>query len=107
MFVQYFSKIICWYLKRINPSSPFATRITNFSGPVSDFRVLLRYYGLIPMIRWAIDVETNPDPNPRIQVLLRLQNLSNLCYYPLEHVRLIHKGVLARITSGSSNDRKN
>ena len=86
MFVQYFSKIICWYLKKVNPSSTFATRILNLSGPVSDFRVLLRYYGMIPMIRWTIDVETNPDPNPRIQVLLRLQNLSNLCYYPLEHV---------------------
>jgi hypothetical protein len=32
-----------------------------------------------------MDTERNPDPNPRLQLLSRLQNVVNLVYYPLEH----------------------
>jgi hypothetical protein len=92
MLVQYSSKLIIWYLKKLNPSSPFAARIANFAGPVSDFRILLRYYGilmlmtgLIPLVKWILDTERSPDPNPRLQLLGRLQNIVNLLYYPLEH----------------------
>jgi hypothetical protein len=46
---------------------------------------LLRYYGLIPLVKWIVDTEQNPDPNPRLQLLGRLQNIVNLLYYPLEH----------------------
>jgi hypothetical protein len=84
MVIQYSSKLIIWYLnKRTN--STLATRIANLAGPVSDFRILLRYYGLIPLVKWIIDTERNPDPNPRLQLLGRLQNIVNLLYYPLEH----------------------
>lgn len=85
MLVQYSSKIIIWYLNRQNAKSDFAKRIANLAGPVSDFRILLRYYGLIPLIKWIIDSEKNPDPNPRLQALGRMQNIANLLYYPLEH----------------------
>lgn len=45
MLAQYSSKLITWYLKRNDPSSALAARIQNLAGPVSDFRILLRYYG--------------------------------------------------------------
>lgn len=86
MLVQYASKIIIWHLKRGNPDSKLAIRVSNFSGPVSDFRILLRYYGLIPLLQWIIASEKHPSTSPRIQLLTRLQNLVNLAYYPLEHV---------------------
>lgn len=79
------SKIIIWYIKRKNSSSSIATRITNLAAPVSDFRVLLRYYGLIPLVQWALYSEANPAPTKKLQLLARLQNFSNFCYYPLEH----------------------
>ncbi|KAJ3325024.1 hypothetical protein HDV06_005613 [Boothiomyces sp. JEL0866] len=85
MFVQYFSKLIIWHLKRKDASSPLAVRVANFSGPVSDFRLLLRYYGLLPLIQWIKYSEKNPNPNPRLQLLGRFQNLMNVLYYPLEH----------------------
>jgi hypothetical protein len=85
MLVQYSSKLIIWYFNRQNASSDFAKRVANLAGPVSDFRILLRYYGLIPLIKWIIDSEKNPDPNPRLQALSRMQNIANIFYYPLEH----------------------
>ncbi|KAH6566471.1 hypothetical protein BASA50_011364 [Batrachochytrium salamandrivorans] len=86
MLVQYSSKIIIWHLKNRDPKSMMAGRIANFAGPVSDFRILLRYYGLIPLFQWIILSEKNPSPSPVIRTLTRLQNLVNVIYYPLEHV---------------------
>ena len=83
--VQYASKIINWHLRKLNPSSTLATRISNFSSPVSDFRILLRYYGLVPLIQWILYSEAHPSPYPKIQFLTRAQNFVNFLYYPLEH----------------------
>ena len=99
-FVQYFSKIAMWHLNRKSvkgnlvtmgdKSSPLqlttSQRIGNLASPISDFRVLLRYYGLIPMLQWIIHVETHPSKSRYLQTLYRLENLFNVCYYPLEHV---------------------
>ncbi|KAJ3412308.1 hypothetical protein HDV05_000966 [Chytridiales sp. JEL 0842] len=82
---QYTSKIIIWHLKKRNPSSDLAIRISNFATPVSDFRILLRYYGLIPLTQWILFSEANPPPTAFLRLLYRLQNLVNLAYYPLEH----------------------
>ncbi|KAI8918873.1 peroxisomal biogenesis factor 11 [Entophlyctis helioformis] len=86
MLVQYSSKLFIWLLKHKDAKSPMAGRIANLAGPVSDFRILLRYYGLLPLIQWIIHSEKNPSPSPTIQTLTRLQNLVNVAYYPLEHV---------------------
>lgn len=86
MFVQYFSKLIIWRLKSSDPKSEFAQKITNLASPVSDFRILLRYYGLLPMLQWIIASEMNPNKNINIKWLIRLQNISNVIYYPLEHI---------------------
>ncbi|KAG0084928.1 hypothetical protein BGZ93_004254 [Podila epicladia] len=85
MVVQYFSKIFIWYfLKRGRDST--AQRIKNLAGPISDFRILLRYYGLLPLVQWMQYVDNNPSPSPLLLLLDRLQNICNLIYYPLEHI---------------------
>ncbi|KAG0357594.1 peroxisomal biogenesis factor 11 [Gamsiella multidivaricata] len=85
MVVQYFSKIFIWYfLKRGREST--AQRVKNLAGPISDFRILLRYYGLLPLIQWMQYVDTQPSPSPLLLLIDRLQNICNLIYYPLEHI---------------------
>lgn len=83
MLVQYVSKLIIW---RFSSSSEFVERVKNLATPVSDFRILLRYYGLLPLAQWIILSETNPPANPVLRLLTRLQNVTNLVYYPLEHI---------------------
>lgn len=85
MLVQYVSKLVVFGLRTRDPSSTVAIRVLNLSGPVSDFRILLRYYGLLPLAQWIIASEQNPDPNLLLRSLTRLQNLVNVIYYPLEH----------------------
>jgi hypothetical protein len=83
--IQYATKIINWHLRNGDPSSPLAQRLANLAGPVSDFRILLRYYGLIPLVQWIRYSEKNPAPTKKLQWLTRAQNFVNVCYYPLEH----------------------
>ncbi|KAJ3294496.1 hypothetical protein HK104_003534 [Borealophlyctis nickersoniae] len=85
MLVQYSAKIVVWGMKRRDPTPAGAIRLLNLAGPVSDFRILLRYYGLIPLLQWIAISESSPAPTPRLQFLTRAQNAVNLCYYPLEH----------------------
>jgi hypothetical protein len=82
--VQYVAKILIHHLKKNNEKSQLALRLSNLANPVSDFRILLRYYGLVPMLQWIIYSEANPSKNKNIQLLTRLQNVANACYYPLE-----------------------
>ncbi|KAF9175669.1 hypothetical protein BGX21_010574 [Mortierella sp. AD011] len=85
MVIQYFSKIFIWYfIKRGREST--AKRISNLSGPISDFRILLRYYGLLPLIQWMQYVDNTPSPSSLLLTIDRLQNICNLIYYPLEHI---------------------
>ncbi|KAI8807008.1 peroxisomal biogenesis factor 11 [Cladochytrium replicatum] len=92
MLIQYISKVLAWRLNvraaavEDGLSSPLASRLLNLAGPIGDFRILLRYYGLLPLIRWIILSELNPASSPKLQTLTRLQNLCNLFYYPLEHL---------------------
>ncbi|RUS15609.1 peroxisomal biogenesis factor 11 [Endogone sp. FLAS-F59071] len=96
MFIQYFTKILVWHLQRtspprrlIDPKSPPATSLVthlqNLAGPVSDFRILLRYYGLIPMIKFMAYLEHHQPASPLLLHLERVQNICNIIYYPLEH----------------------
>ncbi|KAG9290026.1 hypothetical protein G9A89_010332 [Geosiphon pyriformis] len=84
MFIQYYSKIVTWFLLRSGKTT-VAKRITNLASPVADFRVLLRYYGLINLIQWMIYIEHNPPPSRLLLNIARVQNFLNLLYYPLEH----------------------
>ncbi|CAM0138043.1 hypothetical protein VKS41_001264 [Umbelopsis sp. WA50703] len=96
MCIQYWSKIVVWYLQKRSgsvaplkagpPITTLAEHIKNFAGPVSDFRVLLRYYGLLPMIQYMAYLEHNPSPSRLHLNIERVQNLSMVIYYPLEHI---------------------
>ncbi|KAG0343892.1 hypothetical protein BG004_004907 [Podila humilis] len=85
MVIQYFSKIVVWYFMKRGRDST-AQRVKNLSGPISDFRILLRYYGLLPLVQWMQYVDNNPSPSSLLLLLDRLQNICNLIYYPLEHI---------------------
>ncbi|CAG8567474.1 2284_t:CDS:2 [Ambispora gerdemannii] len=84
MFVQYYSKIIIWFLSRTGKKTA-AEQITNLAIPISDFRILLRYYGLLPLIQWMIHIEHNPPATRFLHFIERIQNIANILYYPLEH----------------------
>ncbi|KAG2190575.1 hypothetical protein INT46_000562 [Mucor plumbeus] len=93
MFIQYWSKVIIWFaqkrsapLKTATAAISFIQRIQNFAGPVSDFRILLRYYGLLPMVQYMNYLEYNQPPSQIALTIERLQNWANIIYYPLEHI---------------------
>ncbi|KAJ1926845.1 hypothetical protein IWQ60_003431 [Tieghemiomyces parasiticus] len=84
MLIQYFSKIVVWYALRRNKSM-LAQQVRNLAGPVSDYRILSRFTGLIPLVHYMCALERNPPTNRYLLRLARLENLCNLIYYPLEH----------------------
>ncbi|KAJ3065444.1 hypothetical protein HDU98_011200 [Podochytrium sp. JEL0797] len=96
MLYQYVAKILILKLQQKDKSSLLAARLANLAAPVSDTRVLLRYSGLFSLVQWILFSERNPPPTPFLRVIYRLQNLANLCYYPLEHVYYLaaHKVML-------------
>ncbi|RIB21242.1 peroxisomal biogenesis factor 11 [Gigaspora rosea] len=83
--VQYFSKVLIWFLLRAGRTS-LAERLNNLGVPVADFRVLLRFYGLLPLIQWMIRIEHDKSASgaPLLLNIKRLQNLALVFYYPLE-----------------------
>lgn len=42
--------------------------------------------GLLPIVQWLISLERSPPPTKYLQNIERLQGLSMLVYYPLEHI---------------------
>jgi hypothetical protein len=51
-----------------------------------EFRVLLRLFGLLPIIQWYDDLSKVDRPASwYCHTLEKLQAISLLCYYPLEH----------------------
>ncbi|KAI9029915.1 peroxisomal biogenesis factor 11 [Phycomyces nitens] len=93
MFVQYWSKVLIWWIQYRSPALKTATgaltlvnRIQNLASPVSDFRILLRYYGLLPLVQYMNYIEYNPPASPVALSIERLQNWCNVIYYPLEHI---------------------
>ncbi|CAB4400881.1 hypothetical protein RhiirA1_497150 [Rhizophagus irregularis] len=85
MFVQYYSKILIWFFNRIGKES-WAQRIVNLNNPVTDFRIFLRFYGLLPLIQWMIHIEHHPPVSSLLLQIERIQNLTMIFYYPLEHI---------------------
>jgi len=48
--------------------------------------MLWRLFGLVPIIQWLSSLERTPTTNHRLLIIERLQALSMLIYYPLEHL---------------------
>ncbi|KAJ1969774.1 hypothetical protein H4R35_006050 [Dimargaris xerosporica] len=84
MIIQYFSKIIVWYAMRTR-NRTLAEGVRNVANPVGDFRILMRFTGLIPLVYYMRSIENSPPSTPRLHWLARLECWVNLVYYPLEH----------------------
>ncbi|CAG8478316.1 10065_t:CDS:2 [Diversispora eburnea] len=102
MFVQYFSKIVIWSLYRTGKKS-LAESFANLSSPIGDFRILLRYYGLLPLIQWMIHIEHNPPPTSLLLNIERVQNLSMIIYYPLEHIYWLASHKIIKLSESKIN----
>lgn len=64
-----------------------AASLLVISAKLSEWRTIGRFFGLLPIISWAISLandQTAPK-NPKLRAIQRLQALSMLVYYPLEH----------------------
>ncbi|OUM66139.1 hypothetical protein PIROE2DRAFT_66086 [Piromyces sp. E2] len=90
MTVQYASRIVFWHCMKTGNKS-LAIRLKNLEEPIDDFRVLLRYYGLVPLVQWIVHVESNPPPSKLLLNINRMQNFVNVFYYPLEHTYWLGK----------------
>eukprot|EP01125_Pyxidicula_operculata_P014701 TRINITY_DN4929_c0_g1_i1.p1 TRINITY_DN4929_c0_g1~~TRINITY_DN4929_c0_g1_i1.p1 ORF type:complete len:218 (-),score=23.65 TRINITY_DN4929_c0_g1_i1:37-690(-) len=83
MFIQYASKSLGLLLAN-NPE--LSKRFLNLSGPVSDFRILMRFKGLFEMFQWIKYLEKHGAANNTILTLSRIENVINVIYFPLEHL---------------------
>lgn len=95
------------------PSSPAAAGLKKLGTLISDARTLSRLWGtyratvvtrimdntlagLLPIFQWLISIERTPPPTRRLLTLERLQGLSMLVYYPLEHLSYLgSQGVIS------------
>ena len=66
------------------------------------------HLGLLPIIQWLIALERSPPPTKYLQTIERLQGLSMLIYYPLEHIYYFtsHSIFPARFSPSSSTNAK-
>ncbi|KAG8213286.1 hypothetical protein J3R82DRAFT_11761 [Butyriboletus roseoflavus] len=74
---------------RKEPTSSVATSFTSFSGIIGDFKMLGRFWGLLPILQWMISMERSPPPTRTLLEIERLQGWSMLAYYPLEHLNYL------------------
>ncbi|KAG8906827.1 hypothetical protein FRB99_006002 [Tulasnella sp. 403] len=97
MVIQYTLKLIepimAWrariqhrYGKRSEPVSRSAPGLAKIASLISDSRMLWRLFGLVPIFQWLSQLERVPPISRRLRTIERLQALSMLVYYPLEHL---------------------
>lgn len=119
MVIQYVVKLLIPFLElrariqyrtglRKAPNSEGAEKWARLGSLVGDSRVLWRIWGLLPIIQWLISLERSPPPTRRLQMIERLQGLSMLVYYPLEHFYYFasHSILPARISPSRSANNK-
>lgn len=67
-------------------SGEYGVRAT-FLGPSPCLTLeAMLYSGLLPIIQWLIALERSPPPTKYLHNVERLQGISMLIYYPLEHL---------------------
>ncbi|EIW83996.1 hypothetical protein CONPUDRAFT_43523, partial [Coniophora puteana RWD-64-598 SS2] len=66
--------------------SPSALSLAKLADLVGDAKMLMRFWGLLPIVQWMMSLERNPPPTKRLQNIERLQGWSMLGYYPFEHL---------------------
>jgi len=85
MLFEFLSKVLAHILQQRQPNSDLQKQLENLSRPLGDTRMLLRFYGLIPLIKWILTLEKNGAKTSFLLLLRRLENLFSLMYFPLEH----------------------
>jgi hypothetical protein len=84
MLLQYSTKFLVNSSIQLRPQ--LHTSLIKLSSTISDFRILLRFNGLPPLLHYATTLPSKEKERfPRERRLLKLQVLANLLYYPLEH----------------------
>eukprot|EP01123_Difflugia_compressa_P014999 TRINITY_DN8211_c0_g1_i1.p1 TRINITY_DN8211_c0_g1~~TRINITY_DN8211_c0_g1_i1.p1 ORF type:complete len:219 (+),score=16.31 TRINITY_DN8211_c0_g1_i1:67-723(+) len=81
MLVEFMSKVLIQMTKSEN----LKKSLLNLVGPLGDTRMLLRYYGLIPLINSIIKLESSIQNGGFLIWIQRLEYIANLIYFPLEH----------------------
>ncbi|KAJ1655726.1 hypothetical protein GGF38_004709 [Coemansia sp. RSA 25] len=84
MLTQYFTKVVVWLFAKRGLKSA-SERVRTLSNLVSDYRIMIRLIGLVPMAQYVRYAEQFPAQTRLLQWLDRIMNLTLVCYYPLEH----------------------
>ncbi|KAF8591204.1 hypothetical protein K439DRAFT_1327939 [Ramaria rubella] len=119
MVVQYLAKLLIPILElrariqhraglRAKPTSAGAEKWAILEGVLSESRTVWRLWGLLPIIQWLIGLERAPPPTKYLHNIERLQGLSMLIYYPLEHYYFFaSKNILSpRLSPSQSTNAK-
>lgn len=95
MITQYGSQIVMPLLAALHrlrhrlqltkqTESNIVPKIYNLYAVVADARILVRIWGLLPILQWMISMERTPPPTKLLQQLERLQGWSMVLYCPME-----------------------
>jgi len=74
-----------------------AVSLARLASKIADARTLWRLWGLPPIFTWASSIERNSPASKTIQTIERLQALSMLVYYPLEHTYYLASHKIIRL----------
>ncbi|KAG9013092.1 hypothetical protein FRB94_003926 [Tulasnella sp. JGI-2019a] len=85
--------------KRAQPVSKSSLGLAKLAGIIGDSQMLFRLLGILPIMNWAAKLEQNPNPNPRLLTIERLQALSMLVYFPLDNLYFFGKHSLCPMTA--------
>lgn len=96
MIIQYASKLVAPYFLfraklqhkaglRKSPTSLTSTGLDKLYSNISNARMLWNLWGLLPIIQWLSSLERSQPQTRKLLNIERLQALSMLAYYPLEH----------------------
>jgi len=77
----YVGKILLWWLNKKGKSDA-VKRLASFIAPLAETRVILRFFGLFPIIPGLF----YKDPDPFLNIIYYLETLSMIIYYPLDHL---------------------
>ena len=88
MVIQYTAKVVAVSIaSRDKASARLAGKLALVSSKLSETRLVMRFVGLLPILKWmqALFYTSQANRNPLLVLIERIQALSMLLYYPLEH----------------------
>ncbi|KAG9103593.1 hypothetical protein FRC07_009962 [Ceratobasidium sp. 392] len=79
-----------------------ATALGKLGSNISSARTLWNFWGLLPIIQWLTSLERSQPRSRKLLNIERLQALSMLVYYPLEHAYYLGSQSIIRISPRTS-----